>query len=79
MYTAALIGINLYSVVLFFFAHFGLNIRHTFFIFCNFEMICLNREIILAVLLRHNSKTDMTKNRDKIVIFKKKLDIFCLL
>ncbi len=32
-------------------------------------MICLyNREIILAALLRQNSKTNMTKNIDEIVI-----------
>ncbi len=40
-----------------------------FFIFCNLERLCLyNMEIILAVLLRHNSKINMTKDRDKIVI-----------
>ncbi len=39
-----------------------------FKIFCNLESICLyNREIILAALLRQNSKTNMTKNRDKIM------------
>ncbi len=43
-----------------------------FFIFCNHERICLcNREIILAALLRQNSKINMTKNRE-IVIFLKK-------
>ncbi len=58
---------------IFIFAHFGLNIRHTFFIFCNLERLCLyNREIILAALLRKNCKTNMTKNRDKIVKFKKR-------
>ncbi len=31
----------------------------------NLERICLyNREIILAALLRHNSKINMTKNRE---------------
>ncbi len=50
----------------FIFAHFGLNIHHTFYI-CYLERPCLyNREIILAVLIRQNSKTNMTKNRDKI-------------
>ncbi len=57
IYTAALIGINLYSVVLFFFSLWPKYPAYFFYIFCNFEMICLNnREIILAVLLRHNSK-----------------------
>ncbi len=43
-----------------------------FFIFCNFERLCLyNRDIIFAALIRKNCKTNMTKNRDKIVIFKK--------
>ncbi len=38
-----------------------------FYIFCYLERLCLyNREIILAVLLRQNSKTNMTNNRDKI-------------
>ncbi len=55
---------------IFIFAHFGLNINHSFFIFCYLERICLyNREVSLAVLLRQNSKTNMTKNRDKIVIY----------
>ncbi len=31
------------------------------------ERICLYKEMILAALLRQNSKTNMTKNRDKIV------------
>ncbi len=45
------------------------------FIFCNLERICLcNREIILAALLRQNSKINMTKNRE-IVIFLKKIVI----
>ncbi len=44
-----------------------------YFIFCNLERMCLcNREIILAALLRHNIKINMTKNRE-IVIFLKKL------
>ncbi len=44
-----------------------------FFIFCYLERLCLyNREIILAVLLRQTGKTNMTKNRDEIVIFQKK-------
>ncbi len=34
-----------------------------FFIFCYLERLCLhNREISLAVLLRQNSQTNMTKN-----------------
>ncbi len=42
-----------------------------FFIFCNLERIWLcNREIILAALLRQNSKINMTNNRE-IVIFLK--------
>ncbi len=42
-----------------------------FFIFCNLERIGLcNREIILAALLRQNSKINLTKNRE-IVIFQK--------
>ncbi len=41
------------------------------FIFCNLERICLcYSEIILAALLRQNSKINMTKNRE-IVIFLK--------
>ncbi len=56
---------------IFIFPHFGLNIP--FFILCNFKRICLyNREIILAALLRQNSKINMTKNRE-IVIFLKKI------
>ncbi len=44
-----------------------------FLIFCDLERLCLyNREIILAVLLRQKSKTSMTKNRAKIVIFLQK-------
>ncbi len=36
-----------------------------FFIFCYLERLCLyNREISLAILLRQNNKTNMTKNRD---------------
>ncbi len=44
-------------------------------------MLCLySREIILAALLRQNIKTNMTKNRDKIVQKKKELwyDIFAI-
>ncbi len=51
-----------------------------FFIFCNRERICLyNRYIILAALIRHNIKINMTKNCE-IVIFKKKnrYDIFAI-
>ncbi len=41
-----------------------------FFIFCNLERICLrNREIILAVLIRQNSKINTTKNRDIYEIY----------
>ncbi len=48
-----------------------------FFIFCNLESICLcNREIILAALLRQNSKINMTNNRE-IVIFLKLILYFC--
>ncbi len=44
-----------------------------FLIFCDLERLSLyNREIILAVLLRQKSKTSMTKNRAKIVIFLQK-------
>ncbi len=43
------------------------NIRYYFFLFCYLERLCLhNREICLQ-----NSKTNMTKNRDKIVTFQK--------
>ncbi len=56
----------------FIFAHFGLNIHHSFYI-CYLERPCLyNREIIFAALIRQNSKTNMTKNHDKIVIFLKR-------
>ncbi len=42
----------------------------------NLERICLyNREIILAALLRHNSKINMTKNRE---ISKKNCDMIFL-
>ncbi len=52
---------------IFIFAHFGLNIHHSFYI-CYLERPCLyNREIILAALIRQNSKTNMTKNRDKFI------------
>ncbi len=51
---------------------FGLNIHHSFYT-CYLERPCLyNREIILAALIRQNSKTNMTKNHDKIMIFLKK-------
>ncbi len=57
----------LFVLLYFIFAHFGLY-PPFIFIFCNLEKLCLyNREIILAVLLRHNSKTNMTKNGDKLV------------
>ncbi len=57
---------------IFIFAHFGLNVYHSLY-FVALERLCLyNREISLAALLRQNSKTNMTKNRDKIMIFKKK-------
>ncbi len=56
---------------IFIFAHFGQNIHHSFYI-CYLERPCLyNREMILAALIRQNSKTNMTKNRDKIMIFQK--------
>ncbi len=56
---------------IFIFPHFGLNINHSFLICFYLERICLyNREIILAALLRQNSKTNMTKNCNKIVLFK---------
>ncbi len=51
------------------------------YIFFNLERICLyNRGIILAALLRHNSKTNMTKNREIVIFKKKKLwyDIFAI-
>ncbi len=48
------------------FSHFGLNIHHSF--------LCLlpkkgfyNREICLAALLKQNSKTNMTKNREIVI------------
>ncbi len=57
---------------IFIFTHFGLNIHHSFLYS---ERLCLyNREISLAILLRQNSKTNMTKNRDKIM---KYWYIFC--
>ncbi len=63
---------------IFIFAHFGLNIHHSFYI-CYLERPCLyNREIILVALIRQNSKTNMTKNHDEIVIFKKTRDIIFL-
>ncbi len=56
------------------FAYFGLNIHHSFDI-CYLERLCLygklweimgkKWEIMLAAPIRHNSKTNMTKNRDK--------------
>ncbi len=65
---------------IFIFAHFGLNIHHSFNILY-LERPCLyNREIILVALIRQNNKTNMTKNRDKIVkslyIIKKRDIIF---
>ncbi len=54
------------------FPHFGLNIHHTFLYFVTLKgFVFYNREIILGALLRHNSKINMTKNRE-IVIFLKK-------
>ncbi len=53
----------------FYLAHFGLNIHHTFLYWLPWKALSLyNIIIILAALLRHNSKNNMTKNRDKIVI-----------
>ncbi len=53
---------------IFIFTHFGPKYPPFFFIFCDLERLCLyNREISLAILLRQNSKTNMTKNRDKIM------------
>ncbi len=49
------------------FAHFGLNISHCFLYFVTLKGFVFYRKIILATLLRHNSKTNMTKNQDKIV------------
>ncbi len=50
------------------FAHFGLNIYHSFFIFCYFERLCLIiGKLFWLNLLRQNSKTNMTKNREKKV------------
>ncbi len=47
---------------IFTFAHFGLIIHHFLYIFRYLERLCLyNREISLAVLLRQNSKANMTK------------------
>ncbi len=99
--TAALIGINLYSILfVYLFIQFlecsapkyaipENKALFVLFVMCifvlifnnkdtimtkifNLERICLyNREIILAALLRHNSKINMTKNRE-IVIFQKK-------
>ncbi len=46
-----------------------------FLYFVTLKGFVYNREIILAALLRHDRKTNMTKNRDKIVkswYFKKK-------
>ncbi len=63
---------------IFIFPHFGLNIHHTFFLFCNLERICLyNREMILPALLRNDSKINMTKNRE-IMIFQKNSDMIFL-
>ncbi len=58
---------------IFIFPHFGLNIHHTFLYLYNLERICLyNRGIILAALLRHNSKINMTKNHEIVIFLKKK-------
>ncbi len=52
---------------IFIFARFGLNIHHSFYM-CYLERLCFyNRGIMLAALIRRNSKTNMTENRDKIV------------
>ncbi len=49
---------------IFIFAHFGLNINYSFYI-CYLERPCIYyREIILAALIRQNSKTNMSKNRE---------------
>ncbi len=47
-----------------FFAHFGLNIRHSFLYFVTLKGFVFIIGSILAALLRQNSKTNMTKNRD---------------
>ncbi len=60
---------NKYKIMttIFIFAQFGLNIHHIFYI-CYLERLCLyNRNISLPALLRQNSQTNMTMNRDKIV------------
>ncbi len=50
-----------------------------YFIFCNLERICLcNGEIILAALLRQNSKINMTKNREIVIFLKKNSDMIFL-
>ncbi len=82
MWICVLIFNKKYKIMteIFLFTHFGLNIHHSFVISCYLERICLyNRENSLAALLRQNGKTNMTKNRDEIVILKKKIVIwyFC--
>ncbi len=60
---------------IFIFAHFGLNISHSFLYFVTLKgYVFVIGKIILAALLRENSKTNI-KNPNKIVTFWKKLKI----
>ncbi len=52
---------------IFIFAHFGLY-PPFFFLFGYPERLCLYKEMILAALLRQNSKTNMIKDRDEIFL-----------
>ncbi len=48
------------------FAPFGLNIHHSFLYSVTLKGFVYNIEMSLAALLRQNSKTNITKNRDQI-------------
>ncbi len=62
---------------IFIFAHFGLNMHHSFFIFCYLERICLyNREIILAVLHDKHQHDKESWYSPEIVIFKRNITIW---
>ncbi len=53
---------------IFIFAHFGLNIHHSYLYFVSLKgFVFIIGKISLAVLLRQTGKTNMTKNCDKIV------------
>ncbi len=55
---------------IFIFTHFGLNIRHTFLYFVTLKgFVFIIRKLVCLLCSNNlqNRKTNMTKNRDKIV------------